>query len=90
MLTSGYLHAMIDFRTHLELLHAPSLVSVPDHVAGIFHAGNRTNLAPRLRSGRIQGPRIRTVVSASHKLYLEAYLHQMHDVRLVEVMPLLK
>jgi putative intracellular protease/amidase len=40
--------------------------------------------------GMKPGLRMLVVVGASHKGYLEAYLHQMHDVRLVDVMPLLK
>ena len=33
--------------------------------------------------GRYPGTRMLTVVGASHKGYYEAYLNQMHDVRLV-------
>jgi hypothetical protein len=40
--------------------------------------------------GRKPGMRMLVVVGASHKGYLEAYLHQMHDVRLVDAMPLLQ
>ena len=36
------------------------------------------------------GIRMLVVVGASHKPYLEAYLNQMHDVRLADVAPLLK
>ena len=36
------------------------------------------------------GTRMLVVVGASHKAYLEAYLHQMHDVRLVDAALLLK
>ncbi len=36
------------------------------------------------------GMRMLVVVGASHKGYLEAYLHQMHDVRIVDTGPLLK
>ncbi|KQM61922.1 MULTISPECIES: DUF5694 domain-containing protein [unclassified Sphingomonas] len=36
------------------------------------------------------GQRALVVVGASHKPYLDAYLHQMHDVRVVDVMPLLR
>lgn len=35
------------------------------------------------------GIRMLVVVGASHKGYLEAYLHQMHDVRVVDAAPLL-
>ncbi|UGQ44854.1 DUF5694 domain-containing protein [Massilia endophytica] len=35
------------------------------------------------------GMRVLVVVGASHKGYLEAYLHQMHDVRIVDAAPLL-
>jgi hypothetical protein len=36
------------------------------------------------------GVRLLVVVGASHKGYLEAYLHQMHDVRVVDAAPLLR
>ncbi|MDK6076347.1 DUF5694 domain-containing protein [Massilia varians] len=36
------------------------------------------------------GSRMLVVVGASHKGYLEAYLHQMHDVRVVDTAPVLK
>jgi hypothetical protein len=36
------------------------------------------------------GIRMLVVVGASHKGYLEAYLHQMHDVRIVDAAPLLQ
>ena len=40
--------------------------------------------------GMTPGIRMLVVVGASHKGYLEAYLHQMHDVRIVDTGPLLK
>jgi hypothetical protein len=40
--------------------------------------------------GMRPGIRMLVVVGASHKGYLDAYLHQMHDVRIVDVAPLLK
>ncbi|MFC0253419.1 DUF5694 domain-containing protein [Massilia consociata] len=36
------------------------------------------------------GMRMLVIVGASHKGYLEAYLHQMHDVRVVDAAPLLR
>jgi len=36
------------------------------------------------------GMRLLVIVGASHKGYLEAYLHQMHDVRVVDSRPLLR
>lgn len=36
------------------------------------------------------GMRMLVLVGASHKGYLEAYLHQMHDVRVVDTAPLLR
>jgi len=36
------------------------------------------------------GTRLLVIVGASHKGYLEAYLHQMHDVRVVDTAPLLR
>lgn len=40
--------------------------------------------------GRAPGTRLLALVGASHKAYLEAYLHQMRDVTLVDVEPLLR
>lgn len=40
--------------------------------------------------GERPGRRALVVVGASHKPYLDAYLHQMHDVRVVDVVPLLR
>ncbi len=40
--------------------------------------------------GMHPGMRMLTIVGASHKGYYEAYLHQMHDVRLVDPMSVLK
>ena len=40
--------------------------------------------------GMKPGMRMLVVVGASHKGYLEAYLHQMHDVRVVDTAPVLK
>jgi len=40
--------------------------------------------------GVAPGKRMLVVVGQSHKAYLEAYLHQMHDVRIVDAMPVLR
>lgn len=40
--------------------------------------------------GATPGMRTLVIVGASHKAYLDAYLGQMHDVRVVDVQPLLK
>ncbi|WP_411850105.1 DUF5694 domain-containing protein [Stenotrophomonas sp. LGBM10] len=40
--------------------------------------------------GPTPGMRALVIVGASHKAYLDAYLEQMHDVRIVDVTPLLK
>jgi len=40
--------------------------------------------------GVMPGTRLPVIVGVSHKGYLEAYLHQMHDVRLVDTAPLLR
>lgn len=40
--------------------------------------------------GRAPGTRMLAIVGASHKGYYEAYLDQMRDVQLVDVMPVLK
>jgi hypothetical protein len=36
------------------------------------------------------GKRELVVVGASHKWYLQAYLNQMHDVRVLDIAPLLR
>ncbi|BAK65938.1 hypothetical protein SLG_12630 [Sphingobium sp. SYK-6] len=40
--------------------------------------------------GRRAGTRMLAIVGASHKGYYEAYLHQMRDVKLVDIAPVLK
>jgi len=40
--------------------------------------------------GNLPGSRTLVIVGASHKFYLEAYLNQMHDVRIVPAAPLLR
>lgn len=40
--------------------------------------------------GRKPGTRLLTIVGSSHKAYLEAYLNQMHDVRLVDAEAVLR
>jgi hypothetical protein len=40
--------------------------------------------------GVMPGTRLLIIVGASHKGYLEAYLHQMHDVRVVDTAPMLR
>jgi hypothetical protein len=49
-------------------------------------------MASNIREAMAQHPGGRTlvIVGASHKWYLEAYLNQMHDVRIVDVGPLLR
>jgi hypothetical protein len=44
----------------------------------------------RAAMGERPGGRTLVVVGASHKWYLEAYLNQMHDTRIVDVAPLLR
>jgi hypothetical protein len=44
----------------------------------------------RAAIGEHPGGRTLVIVGASHKWYLEAYLNQMHDVRIVDVRPLLR
>jgi hypothetical protein len=39
--------------------------------------------------GRAPGTRLIAIVGASHKPYYEAYLHQMRDVTLTDVEPVL-
>jgi predicted esterase YcpF (UPF0227 family) len=40
--------------------------------------------------GRHPGKRLLAIVGASHKGYYEAYLNQMHDVRLVDAAKVLR
>jgi hypothetical protein len=40
--------------------------------------------------GRQPGTRMLVVVGASHKGYYEAYLGQMRDVEIIDIMPLLQ
>ncbi len=40
--------------------------------------------------GKLAGSRTLVIVGASHKFYLEAYLHQMHDVRIVSTEAILR
>ncbi|KQM87589.1 hypothetical protein ASE67_07830 [Sphingomonas sp. Leaf23] len=40
--------------------------------------------------GERPGRRALVVVGVSHKPYLDAYLHQMHDVRVIDMVPLLR
>ena len=49
-------------------------------------------MAANIRDLMGSTPRMRTlvIVGASHKAYLDAYLEQMHDVRIVDVQPLRK
>lgn len=40
--------------------------------------------------GRYPGMRLLAIVGASHKGYYEAYLNQMHDVRLIDARTILR
>jgi len=44
----------------------------------------------RAAAGAQPGGRALVIVGASHKWYLEAYLNQTHDVRIVDIQPLLR
>lgn len=59
--------------------------------AGYWETRN-LRMASNIREvlGARPGMRMLVVVGASHKGYLEAYLHQMHDVRIVDTTPLLQ
>jgi hypothetical protein len=52
----------------------------------------KLRMAANIRAalGARPGTRMLVIVGASHKAYLEAYLHQMHDVRIVDSAPLLR
>jgi hypothetical protein len=52
----------------------------------------RSDLTPCARDVLMARPgsRLLVVVGASHKAYFDAYLHQMHDLRLADVAALLR
>ena len=76
-----------DFGAALE---EPSAKRLGRGYVGYWETRN-LRMASNIRDamGPRPGMRILVIVGAAHKGYLEAYLHQMHDVRVVDSRPLL-
>ncbi|WP_159627832.1 DUF5694 domain-containing protein [Massilia puerhi] len=72
-------------------LNEPSAQRFGRNYVGYWETRN-LRMAANIRDvvGVMPGTRLLVIVGASHKGYLEAYLHQMHDVRLVDTAPLLR
>jgi len=72
-------------------LNEPSPQRFGRNYVGYWETRN-LRMAANIRDvvGVMPGTRLLVIVGASHKGYLEAYLHQMHDVRIVDTGPLLR
>jgi hypothetical protein len=72
-------------------LNEPSPQGFGRGYAGYWETRN-LRMASNIRDVLAARPGIRmlVIVGASHKGYLDAYLHQMHDVRIVDAAPLLR
>ena len=72
-------------------LNEPSAQRFGRGYVGYWEVRN-LRMASNIRDVMAARPGIRTlvIVGASHKGYLQSYLHQMHDVRLVDGAPLLR
>jgi hypothetical protein len=72
-------------------LHEPSPQRFGRGYVGYWEVRN-LRMAANIRDVMSVRPGIRTlvIVGSSHKAYLESYLHQMHDVRLVDAATLLR
>lgn len=72
-------------------LHEPSPQRFGRVYVGYWETRN-LRMASNIRDvlGARPGIRMLVIVGASHKGYLDAYLHQMHDVRIVDAAPLLR
>jgi hypothetical protein len=72
-------------------LAEPSPQHFGRNYVGYWEARNQ-RMAANIREAMAvhPGQRMLVIVGASHKWYLEAYLNQMHDVRIVDVGPLLR
>ena len=73
------------------VLNEPSPQRYGRNYVGYWETRN-LRMAANIRDvlGVESGKRMLVVVGASHKGYLEAYLHQMHDVRIVDAGPVLR
>lgn len=83
--------AMVSYRTDFGAAFAePSPQGFGRNYLGYWETRNLRMVA-NIRDvlGRYPGTRMLAIVGASHKGYYEAYLNQMHDVHLNDVMPLL-
>jgi hypothetical protein len=72
-------------------LNEPSAQRFGRQYVGYWETRN-LRMAANIRDvlGMRPGQRMLVIVGASHKGYLESYLHQMHDVRIVDAGPVLK
>lgn len=72
-------------------LNEPSVQRFGRQYVGYWETRN-LRMAANIRDvlGMRPGQRMLVIVGASHKGYLESYLHQMHDVRIVDAAPVLK
>ncbi|UVW28126.1 DUF5694 domain-containing protein [Massilia sp. H6] len=77
-----------DFGAALE---EPSAKRIGRQYVGYWETRN-LRMAANIRDVLAERPgmRLLVIVGASHKAYLEAYLHQMHDVRVIDAAPLLR
>jgi hypothetical protein len=72
-------------------LNEPSAQRFGRHYVGYWETRN-LRMAGNIRDalGLRPGQRMLVIVGVSHKGYLESYLHQMHDVRIVDAASVLK
>lgn len=72
-------------------LNEPSVQRFGRQYVGYWETRN-LRMAANIRDvlGMRPGQRMLVIVGASHKGYLESYLHQMHDVRIVDAGPVLR
>ena len=72
-------------------LNEPSVQRFGRQYVGYWETRN-LRMAANIRDvlGMRPGQRMLVIVGASHKGYLESYLHQMHDVRIVDAASVLK
>lgn len=85
-------HARLIFDSDVgAALNEPSPQRYGRNYVGYWETRN-LRMAANIRDvlGMESGKRMLVIVGHSHKAYLEAYLHQMHDVKLVDAMPVLR
>lgn len=85
-------HADLIYRSDFgAALNEPSAQRFGRQYVGYWETRN-LRMAANIRDvlGMRPGQRMLVIVGASHKGYLESYLHQMHDVRIVDAASVLK